>query len=278
MSTQYHSVNNEAIEFVSTKRRYSLGSGVKEEIDNEEMGVEYEYENFYTESEMDAGSEMDVGSEMMDDGSKNNAESEIDVELKNDVKPNKDVVLEKYVKPKKYCVPEYVEREKEDGPEEGDECSLTMTNQSYDECSINSATVSVRKLERLSSMLRDDAERSERTIPWPFVFEFDALVGELGPNERRDLRLSFRPTECLTYTVEATCYLTCDRNDYPEIFNALPVTIQGTGCKTRFQVSLKVVTINHRRAYKLLKYFFKTFERAIDTLFDIIFIIPIFSS
>lgn len=266
MSTQHHSVNNEAIEFVSTKRRYSLGSRVKEEIDNEEMGVEYEYENFYTESEMDAGSEMDigsemdVGSEMMDDGSKKNPESEIDVELKKDAKPNKDVVLEKYVKPKKYCVPKYVEREKEDEPEEDDECSLTMTNQSYDECSINSTTVSVRKLERVSSMLRGDAEKSERTISWPFVFEFDALVGELGPNERRDLRLSFRPTECLTYTVEATCYLTCDRDDYPEIFNALPITIQGTGCKTRFQVSLKIFTINHRRAYKLLKYFFKTFE------------------
>lgn len=262
MSAQHHSVNNEAIEFVSTKRRCSLGSGVKEEIDDEEMGFKYEYENYYTETEMDAGSAMDVGSEIMDDGSKKNAESEIDVELKKDSKPNKDVVLEKYVKPKKYCVPEYVEREKEDGPEEDGECSLTMTNQSYDEYSINSATVSVRKLERLSSMLRGDAERSKRTIPWPFVFEFDTLVGELGPNEKRDLRLSFRPTECLTYTVEATCYLTCDRDDYPEIFNALPVTIQGTGCKTQFQVSLKIVIINHRRAYKLLKYVLKTFERA----------------
>jgi len=272
MSAQHHSVNNEAIEFVSTKRRYSLGSVVKEENDDEEIGVEYEYENYYTESEMDDGSEM------MDDGSKKNAESEIGTELKKDAKSNKDVVLEKYVKSKKYCVPEYVEREKEDGLEEGDECSFTMTNQSYDEYSINSATVSVRKLERLSSMLRGDSERSKRTIPWPFVFKFDALVGELGPNERRDLRLSFRPIECLTYTVEATCYLTCDRDDYPEIFNALPVTIQGTGCKTRFQVSLKIVTINHRRAYKLLKYFFKTFDRAIDTLFDIIFLIPIFSS
>jgi len=123
--------------------------------------------------------------------------------------------------------------------------------------SITSSVASPTKFGRQSSMWRTGLEK---TTPWPFVFEFDTVVGELGPNERRNLGLSFRPTANLTYTADATCYLTCDRDDYPNIVNALPVTIDGTGCRTQFQVSLKTVTINHRRIrYKLLKYFLKTY-------------------
>ncbi|XP_025195925.1 LOW QUALITY PROTEIN: uncharacterized protein LOC112595057 [Melanaphis sacchari] len=235
MNSQHHSVNNEVIEFPPDKRRYSWSLGAKEEIDDEEIGVEYT--DYYTELEIDAGTEMDVGSEMIDDGSNKNAKSEMDAELKKYAKPKKNAV------PEKDTGSEYDEPKRKAGPDEDNEYS--SMNQSYDEYSINSTTVSVKKFERLSSMLRGEVKRCERTTPWPFVFSFDKLVGELGPNERRNLRLSFRPTECLTYTADATCYLTCDHDDYPEIFNALPVTIQGTGCKTRFQVTPENCNLNN---------------------------------
>lgn len=122
------------------------------------------------------------------------------------------------------------------GPKDDDESSSTMMNRSSDIYSITSSMTSPTKFGRQSSMWRSGAEK---TTPWPFVFEFDSLVGELGPNERRNLRLSFRPTANMTYTADATCYLTCDRDDYPKIVNALPVTIEGTGCRTLFQVSKK---------------------------------------
>ncbi|XP_026809873.1 uncharacterized protein LOC113551681 [Rhopalosiphum maidis] len=236
VSSQHHSVNNEVIEFLPTKRRNSWGSGIREEICGEEIDIEYE--NYYTKSEMDDESEM------LDDGSEKNAESEIDGELNKYAKPKKNILPEKHDRSEKDTRPEYTEPEREAGPEEDDEIS-TMANQSYDEYSINSATMSVRKLERLSSMLRGDVDRFERTTSWPFVFAFDVLTGELGPNERRNLRLSFSPTECLTYTADAICYLTCDRNAYPEIFNVLPITIQGTGCKTRFQVTPENCNLNN---------------------------------
>lgn len=72
---------------------------------------------------------------------------------------------------------------------------------------------------------------SEQT---PFVFKFDKVAGELGPNEKCHLKLSFCPLKSETYTVDAKCYLMC--NDFPEIVNILPVVIKGRGCKTRFEV------------------------------------------
>jgi len=238
--------------FPSTKRRYSWGSLVEQEIDDEENGVESEIDG---ESENDVGSENYNGSEK-DDGSENDSGSGNDDGLEKDAEPQSRAAPEKHVGPENDARSEYAEPEGEGGPEDDEQSSSTATNRSYAMYSITSSMASPTKFGRQSSMWLAGLEK---TKPWPFVFEFDEVVGELGPNERRNLRLSFRPTSNLTYTADATCYLTCDRDDYPKIVNALPVTIDGTGCRTQFQVSLKTVTINHCRVYKLLKYFLKTY-------------------
>jgi len=230
---EHHSVNNELVEFPSTERRCSWGSLVEQDIDGEESGVELEI-----------GVESEIG-----DGSENDGGSEADGGLEKDDGPKNDVGSE-------HAESEHAESDEGGGPEDDDESSSTVTNRSNDIYSITSSMASPSKFGRQSSMWRSGAEK---TTPWPFVFEFDALVGELGPNERRNLRMSFRPTANLTYTADATCYLTCDRDEYPKIINALPVTIEGTGCRTRFQVSKKTFIINHRRVYKLLKYFLKIY-------------------
>lgn len=226
VTSQHHSVKNELMDlmkFSSTpKHRYSWGSVAEQEIHDEEIGGEYKM--MYTESEIDAGSaENDDESENDEDG------------VDKDAVPETHAAPEKHTRPENYIKSEYAEPEGEAGPEENDESSSTTTNRSYGMYSISSSMASPRsKFGRLSSILQGDANR---TTPWPFVFAFDSLVGELGPNERRDLRLSFHPTEDFTYTVDATCYLTCDRDNYPKIVNALPITVEGTGCRTQFQVS-----------------------------------------
>lgn len=67
-----------------------------------------------------------------------------------------------------------------------------------------------------------------------YVFKFDKLTGELGPNERSYLNLSFCPLKSVLYTVKAKCNLMC--NDFPELVTILPVVIKGSGCKTQFKV------------------------------------------
>lgn len=218
VSSQHHSVSNEVMALPSTSRRYSWGSIVEgdEEINSEEIGAE--------EFEGEGISDEEVDEEMTYR------------EYKSYTRLEKDTVVEKET----YRSDDAESKEEEDEEPEQDLRSFsTMTNQSYDNNTISSAMSSV-KLRRSLSMPRNDAERS---TPWPFVFAFDTISGELGPNERRYLRLSFLPTESLSYTTDAKCYLTCDRSDYPEIVNALPVVIEGTGCRTRFQVRSK----NHHR-------------------------------
>lgn len=79
----------------------------------------------------------------------------------------------------------------------------------------------------------------EKTDPnrLPFVFKFNQLTGELGPNEKRHLTLSFCPLKNVLYTVNANCVLMC--NNFPEIVNILPIVIKGNGCKTWFDVRMK---------------------------------------
>lgn len=70
----------------------------------------------------------------------------------------------------------------------------------------------------------------------PFVFKFNQSTGELGPNEKRQLTLSFCPLKNVLYTVNTKCVLMC--NDFPEIVNILPVVVKGNGCITLFDVRM----------------------------------------
>lgn len=79
----------------------------------------------------------------------------------------------------------------------------------------------------------------------PFVFKFDKIAGELGPNEKSHLKLSFCPPNSVPYTIDAKCYLMC--NDFPEIVNILPVVIKGRGCNTRFEVKIKYHLLSTRQ-------------------------------
>lgn len=104
--------------------------------------------------------------------------------------------------------------------------------------SSNSRIMSIDSMLTPVRMLRDpNLKKIPGPSQIPFVFKFDKLAGELGPNEKKHLTLSFCPLNSVSYTVDAKCYLIC--NDFPEIVNILPVVIKGSGCNTQFKVRIK---------------------------------------
>lgn len=115
--------------------------------------------------------------------------------------------------------------------------SLTTMSNSTRLTSIESTqSLNVLKFKNFNNQL--DSEQS------PFVFKFDKIAGELAPNEKFHLKLSFCPLKSVPYTIDAKCYLMC--NDFPEIVNILPVVIKGRGCKTRFEVKIKYLLFSTR--------------------------------
>lgn len=84
---------------------------------------------------------------------------------------------------------------------------------------------------------RNTAVSSSNADQRPFVFKFDKPTGELGPNEKTYLKLSFCPLKCVLYTANVKCYLMC--NNFQEIINILPVIVKGNGCKTQLEVNAK---------------------------------------
>lgn len=121
-------------------------------------------------------------------------------------------------------------------PEDNKSSSTSRSNSRI--MSIDSAQTPIR-------VLRDpNLQKTPSPGQIPFVFKFDKVAGELGPNEKSHLTLSFCPLKCVPYTVDAKCYLIC--NDFPEIVNILPVVIKGSGCDTRFKVRIKIPVARHR--------------------------------
>ncbi|VVC36257.1 Immunoglobulin-like fold [Cinara cedri] len=76
-----------------------------------------------------------------------------------------------------------------------------------------------------------------------FVFKFDKLTGELGPNEKSYLKLTFCPLKRVLYTVNVKCYIMC--NNFQEIINILPVVLKGSGCKTQLEITPANCNINN---------------------------------
>lgn len=104
--------------------------------------------------------------------------------------------------------------------------------------SSNSRIRSIDSTQTPVRVLRDpNLKKTPGPSQIPFVFKFDRFTGELGPNEKNHLKLSFYPLKSVPYTVDAKCYLIC--NDFPEIVNILPVVIKGSGCNTQFKVRIK---------------------------------------
>lgn len=66
------------------------------------------------------------------------------------------------------------------------------------------------------------------------AFEFDEIVGQLGPNEAGSLNLFFRPYRPRSYALRAKCYVMCE--DFPGVVSVLPVVVTGSGCETRLEV------------------------------------------
>lgn len=115
----------------------------------------------------------------------------------------------------------------------------------------DTATSSITAPSKHSTLMSIESTRSTMTTwnsknnydPYglSFVFKFDPCEGELGPNEKRYLTLSFCPLENVLFTVNATLSLAC--KDFPEIMNILPVVVKGSGCKTQFKVIEKRLMI-----------------------------------
>lgn len=70
-----------------------------------------------------------------------------------------------------------------------------------------------------------------------FVFKFDEPTGELGPNEKNYLKLSFCPLKSVLYTVNVKCYVMC--SNFQEIINMLPADVKGSGCITQLEVNIR---------------------------------------
>lgn len=99
----------------------------------------------------------------------------------------------------------------------------------------NSSIMSIESMQSLDVLKNNDAEKPSHQSK--FVFKFDKDNGELGPNEKCCLKLSFCPMKSVLYTVNARCYLTY--KDFPDIVNVLPLVIKGNGCNTTFEVRMK---------------------------------------
>lgn len=102
--------------------------------------------------------------------------------------------------------------------------------------------------ESINRLKNENADSTSATDPdqsSSFVFRLDKPTGELGPNEKRFLNLSFCPLKAVSYTVNAKCYLIC--NDFPGIVTTLPVVLEGSGCATRLKVS--DIVSRHRVIY-----------------------------
>lgn len=112
---------------------------------------------------------------------------------------------------------------------EYNKCSSTL-------CTDYSAVTSIESSQSLDVLKNYNSEKlSVLNQSSRFVFKFDELTGELGPNEKRYLKLSFCPLKSVSYMMKAKCYLMCI--DFPEIVNVLPVVVKGKGCKTQLEVS-----------------------------------------
>lgn len=99
----------------------------------------------------------------------------------------------------------------------------------------NSTIISIESMHSLNVLKNRDAEYPSKKSP--FVFKLDKAIGELGPNERSYMKLSFCPKKSVLFTVNARCYLICD--NFPDIVNILPLVIKGNGCNTKFEVRIK---------------------------------------
>lgn len=99
----------------------------------------------------------------------------------------------------------------------------------------NNSTISSIDTTKSFNMSREqNSEYTPNSDQSSFVFQFEKLTGELGPNEKCCLKLSFCPLKREMYTVHAKCYLIC--KDFPDILNILPVVLKGSGCKTQLEV------------------------------------------
>jgi hypothetical protein len=99
----------------------------------------------------------------------------------------------------------------------------------------NSTTISIESIQSLNALKYKDAEKPSNQSQ--FVFKLDKDNGELGPNEKCYMKLSFCPIKSGLYTVNARCYLMC--TNFPDIINILPLVIKGKGCNTKFEVRIK---------------------------------------
>lgn len=135
--------------------------------------------------------------------------------------------------------------QKNETPNTGIDSELEFSKSSSTQCTNASAITSIESSQSLDMLKNYNSEKvlvpnqSSR-----FVFKFDKVTGELGPNEKRYLKLSFCPLRNVSYMMKANCYLMC--NDFPEVVNILPVTVKGNGCKTLLEVSTYMynVTLN----------------------------------
>lgn len=97
------------------------------------------------------------------------------------------------------------------------------------------STTSIESIQSLNVLKNKDAEKPSNQSQ--FVFKLNKDNGELGPNEKCYMKLSFCPIKSGLYTVNARCYLMCI--NFPDIVNILPLVIKGNGCNTKFEVRMK---------------------------------------
>lgn len=107
--------------------------------------------------------------------------------------------------------------------------SLTISDSS-------SSTITPSESKQSLDILNWNNENTYDPYQLSHVFKFDKLTGELGPNEKSHLNLSFCPLKSVLYTLNAKCYLTC--NDFPELVTILPIVLKGSGCKTQLEVRI----------------------------------------
>lgn len=122
----------------------------------------------------------------------------------------------------------------------GDISDVELVNYKSSTITLNSnSTITSIEATQSLDMLRNRNTAGTPSSPdqRPFVFKFDKLMGELGPNEKTYLKLSFCPLKCVLYTMNVKCYLMC--NHFQEIINILPVIVKGNGCKTKLEVITK---------------------------------------
>lgn len=101
----------------------------------------------------------------------------------------------------------------------------------------NSTKTSIESTQSHSVLKNQNTAITSNSDQSPFVFDFDKLTGELGPNEKTYLMLSFCPLKSVLYTMNVKCYLMC--NNFQKIINILPVILEGSGCNTQLEVNIQ---------------------------------------